>query len=329
MGSGGLCVKWVILIRSIGIPDMRYSLRQIEVFATVARLGGITRAGDALALSQSATSTALAELEKAHDCRLFDRVGKSLRLNASGKQLLPKAVELLDRAAEIEDILAGRAGLGPLHVGATLTIGNYLATLIVADLLRKHGEARIRLTVHNTATIIEQIANHTLDIGLVEGPCHHPDLHVEPWVDDELVVFCDPSHPFARRRKIAPTALMAEPWILRERGSGTREVFDQAVHRLGLEPNVRLELEHTEAIKRAVESGLGLGCISRLALREAFRRGSLVALKTPELALARRFQFVWHRDKYATAAMREFFSACKALSAGAKRSDLIDLPYIP
>lgn len=308
---------------------MRYSLRQMEVFATVARLGSVTGASGALALSQSATSTALAELERAYDCRLFDRIGKSLQLNASGKQLLPKAVELLDRAAEIEDILAGRAGLGPLHIGATLTIGNYLATLIVAELLQKHGEARIELTVHNTATIVEQIANYTLDIGLVEGPCHHPDLHIEPWVDDELVVFCPPSHPFARKRKIPLAALMTEPWILRERGSGTREVFDQAVHQLGLEPKVRLELEHTEAIKRAVESGLGLGCISRLALREAFRRGSLVALKIPELALARRFQFVWHRDKYATASMREFLAACKALSAGARRSDEIDLPYIP
>jgi DNA-binding transcriptional LysR family regulator len=308
---------------------MRFSLRQAEIFATVARLGSVTQAAEALSLSQSAASTALAEFERLYDLRLFDRIGKSLRLNASGEQLLPKVVELLDRAAEVEDMLAGRAGLGPLHIGATLTIGNYLATLIVAGLLQKHGEAKIQLTVHNTATIIEQVAGYSLDIGLLEGTCHHPDLHVEPWVDDELVVFCPPNHPFARKRKLDLDALMAEPWILREQGSGTRALFDQATDRLGLKPTVRLELEHTEAIKRAVESGLGLGCLSRLALREAFRRGSLVPLKTPELELRRRFQFVWHKDKYHTAAMREFLSACRAMTAGVKRSDEIDLPYIP
>ncbi|RTL58196.1 MAG: LysR family transcriptional regulator [Rhodocyclaceae bacterium] len=308
---------------------MRFSLRQAEIFASVARLGSVTKAADALSLSQSAASTALAEFERLYDCRLFDRIGKALRLNTQGEQLLPKVVELLDRAAEVEDMLAGRAGLGPLHIGATLTIGNYLAALIVADLLHKHGEARIQLTVHNTATIVEQVAGYSLDIGLVEGACHHPDLHVEPWVDDELVVFCAPSHPFARKRKVDLQALMAEPWLLRERGSGTREVFDQAVHRLGLEPVVRLELEHTEAIKRAVESGLGIGCISRLALREAFRRGSLVPLKTPELELRRRFQFVWHKDKYHTATLRAFLAACRAMTAGVTRSDEIPLPYIP
>ncbi|MCK9282993.1 MAG: LysR family transcriptional regulator [Rhodocyclaceae bacterium] len=308
---------------------MRFSLRQTEVFVAVARRGSVSAAAEQLALSQSAASTSLSDMERQFDCQLFDRIGKALRLNTLGEQLLPKAVELLDRAREIEDLLAGRAGLGPLRIGATLTIGNYLATLIVAGMLQKHGEARIQLNVHNTATIVEQVAGFDLDVGMIEGACHHPDLHVEPWLEDELVVFCPPDHPLARKRALSMERLMQEPWILRERGSGTREVFDQAVHRAGLEPRVRLELEHTEAIKRAVESGLGIGCISRLALREAFRRGSLVALKTPPLDLRRRFQFLWHTDKYHTAAMREFLAACHALSAGATRSDQIELPYIP
>lgn len=308
---------------------MKFSLRQAEVFVAVARSGTVSAAAEQLSLSQSAASSALSDMERQFDCLLFDRVGKSLRLNSLGEQVLPRAVELLDRAREIEDLLAGRAGLGPLRIGATLTIGNYLGPLIVADLLRRHPEARISLTVHNTATIVEQLAGFEIDLGLIEGPCRHPDLRVEPWVDDELAVFCPPAHPLAGKRRVAPSTLMEQPWILRERGSGTREVFDRAVHRLGLEPHVRLELEHTEAIKRAVESGLGLGCISRLALREAIRRGSLVALRTPEFELRRRFQFVRHKDKYATSVLREFLAACRALTAGVRRSDLIDLPYIP
>lgn len=308
---------------------MKFSLRQLQVFVAVARSGSVSHAAGVIALSQSATSTALSEFERQFDCRLFDRVGKTLRINALGEQLLPKAVELLDRAGEIEEMLEGRAGLGSLRIGATLTIGNYLATLIVADFLQRHAEARVQLTVHNTATIVEQVAGFELDLGLIEGPCHHPDLEVQPWVLDELVVFAPPDHPLVRRRKVAIEDLLSEPWILREKGSGTREVFEQALRRFHVEPTIRLELEHTEAIKRAVESGLGLGCISRLALKEAFRRGSLAPIRTPDLDLRRSFQFLWHKNKYQTSALREFLAACRAMSAGAKRSDLIDLPYIP
>ena len=307
---------------------MKFSLRELEVFVAVARTGSVSRAAGVVALSQSAASTALGELERQFDCRLFERVGKSLRINTLGEQLLPKAVELLDRAAEIEALLEGRTGLGSLRIGATLTIGNYLATLIVADFLQRHGEAKIQLSVHNTATIVEQVAGYELDLGLIEGACRHPELEVQPWVDDELVVFAAPDHPLTRRRKVSLDVLMRERWILREAGSGTREVFEQALRPHGLEPRIRLELEHTEAIKRAVESGLGLGCISRLALREAFRRGSLAPIRTPELNLGRRFQFVWHKGKYQTATLREFLAACRAMSAGARRRDLIDLPYI-
>ncbi len=310
---------------------MKFSLRQIGVFVAVARLGSVSRAADAVALSQSAASTALSELESQFNCRLFERVGKRLQINTLGEQLLPKAVELLDRTAEIEALLEGRTGLGVLRIGATLTIGNYLATLIVADFLQQHPEAKVQLKVHNTATIVEQVAGYELDLGLIEGSCRHPDLVTLPWVHDELVVFAAPDHPLVRQQNVPIETLMEERWILREQGSGTREVFEQALRPFHVEPamRLRLELEHTEAIKRAVESGLGIGCISRLALRDAFRRGSLAPINTPMLDLTRRFQFLWHRDKYHTAVLREFLTACQTMSAGAARSDLIALPEIP
>lgn len=155
-----------------------------------------------------------------------------------------------------------------------------------------------------------------------------PDLEVQPWVEDELVVFCAPQHPLATLGRADIESLSQEAWILREQGSGTRLTFDQAMrhHRANL--NIRLELEHTEAIKRAVESGLGIGCISRLALRDAFRRGSLVAVETPELDLMRQFYFIWHKQKYQTSAMREFLELCRSFTAGFTRSDEIVLPPI-
>jgi DNA-binding transcriptional LysR family regulator len=151
---------------------------------------------------------------------------------------------------------------------------------------------------------------------------------VQPWVADELVVFAAPEHPLAKLNKVSMERLLEEPWILREKGSGTRETFDRAFHNQHAQLNIRLELEHTEAIKRAVESNLGISCISRLALKDALRRGSLVELPTPDLNLGRYFYILWHKQKYQTAGMREFIDLCKTMTAGVERSDLVDLPEI-
>lgn len=307
---------------------MKYSLRQLEIFVAISRTESVTRAADELSLSQSATSTALGEFERQFDLQLFDRIGKSLRINETGRQLLPRAVELLDRAHEIEALLQGHAGFGYMKIGATLTVGNYLATLLVARFLQEHPESRIQLQVHNTSTIVQQIVNHELDLGLIEGDSHHPDIEVQPWIADELVVFSAPDHPLAKVSHISIEQLLQEPWILREKGSGTRETFDRALKNNHAKLNIRLELEHTEAIKRAVESGLGIGCISRLALKDAFRRGSLVPLDTPDLNLGRYFYFLWHKQKYQTTGMREFIALCKEMTAGVERSDLVNLPDI-
>ena len=307
---------------------MKYSLRQLEIFVAISRTESVSRASEALSLSQSATSTALSELERQFDLQLFDRVGKSLRINETGQQLLPRAVELLDRAKEIENLLQGHVGFGHMRIGATLTVGNYLATILVARFLQEHPESRIQLKVHNTSTIVQQIANHELDLGLIEGDCNHPDIEVQPWIADELVVFSAPNHPLAKQRKVSLEQLLHEDWILREKGSGTRETFDRALHSHHSKLKIRLELEHTEAIKRAVESGLGIGCISRLALKDAFRRGSLVPISTPNLNLSRFFYFLWHRQKYQTTGIREFLDLCKSLTVGIERSDLVNLPEI-
>ncbi|MBU1329228.1 MAG: LysR family transcriptional regulator [Gammaproteobacteria bacterium] len=307
---------------------MRFTLRQLQVFVAVAQQESVSRAAQSLSLSQSATSTALTELERQTDCQLFDRAGKRLSLNALGHQLVPQAVALIDQAKEIERLLGGKSGFGSLNVGATLTVGNYLATLLIGSFMQRHPECRVKLQVHNTAHVVQQIAHYELDLGLIEGDCHHPDIEVQPWVEDELVVFCAPSHPLAAAGQADLQALSEEAWILREQGSGTRLTFDQAMRHHPRALNIRLELEHTEAIKRAVESGLGIGCISRLALRDAFRRGSLVAVETPDLDLRRQFYFIWHKQKYQTAAMREFLELCRAMTAGVRRSDEIVLPPV-
>jgi DNA-binding transcriptional LysR family regulator len=305
---------------------MRITLRQMEIFAAIARTDNVSRAAESLSMSQSAASNALVELERQFDCPLFDRIGKSLRLNGTGRGLLPQAENMLARAAEIEGYLAGGV-LGPLTVGATLTIGNYLATLVVAEYLRRHPTSKIQLHVANTHRIVEQLKHYELDIGLIEGEANDPDLLLEPWLDDALVVFCAPHHPLAELKNVDPALLADQKWIVREQGSGTRALFDRVIAKALPTLHIQLELEHTEAIKRAVESGLGIGCLSRLSLREAFRRGSLVEIETPQFDLRRHFYFARHRHRHVGPAALHFLALCREISGSATGTDTLQLPF--
>lgn len=304
---------------------MRLTLRQLHVFTCIAQQQNVSKAAKHLAMSQSAASTALKELELSYNCKLFDRAGKRLIINALGLELLPRALALLEQAQSVEALLSDNHGFGSLSVGATMTIGNYLATLLIGHFMQQHPDCKVRLHVHNTEQIVQKITRYQLDLGLIEGHYHDSNIIAEPWIADELVVFCAPQHPLAQQGHARLSELSNEAWIVREQGSGTRLAFEQAFLPHQYKPNIRLELEHTEGIKRAVESSLGIGCISRLALRDAFRRGSLVAIETPELNLTRQFTFIWHKHKYQTDAMHEFLTRCRTLTANIERSDQIDL----
>lgn len=304
---------------------MRLTLRQLQVFTCIAQHQSVSQAADQLAMSQSAASTSLKELERSYDCLLFDRAGKRLIINALGLELLPRALALLEQAQALESLLTDNHGFGSLSVGATMTIGNYLATLLIGHFMQLYPSCKVRLHVHNTAQIVQQIANYQLDLGLIEGYYQDNDIVAEPWVADELVVFCAPQHPLAQQGRASLAELTNEAWIVREQGSGTRLAFERAFQHHQRPVHIRLELEHTEGIKRAVESGLGIGCISRLALRDAFRRGTLVALETPELNLTRQFTFIWHKHKFHSDAMSEFLNLCRTLTKNIQRSDQVDL----
>src|SRR5690606_32391289 len=155
--------------------------------------------------------------------------------------------------------------------------------------------ADIALQVANTEAIAEQVASFELDMGLIEGELQHPDLDIAHWRGDELVVFAAPNHPLAGAAALSDTDLRSLPWIVREHGSGTRQTFDRAMHGILTDLHIAMELQHTEAIKRAVEAGLGVGCLSRVCLVEAFKRVSLVPLPVPSRDFRREWFLITHR----------------------------------
>ena len=289
---------------------MRYSLRQLEVFLATARYENVTRAAETLAMSQSAASGSLKELERQFDMKLFDRLGKRLQLSELGQQLRPQAESLLEQARSLEQALTGEEVVGRLEIGATLTIGNYIAVNMIADFRQQNARSDIILRVANTETIAKQVAGFELDMGLIEGELQHPDLDIVHWRRDELVVFAAPNHPLATSTALSDQDLLTLPWIVREPGSGTRQAFDRAMQGILTDLHIGMELQHTEGIKRAVEAGLGVGCLSQICVAEAFKRGSLVPLKVPGRDFRREWYLITHRDKFHSAALKRWLTLC-------------------
>jgi len=289
---------------------VRYTLRQLEVFLAIARFENVSRAAELLSMSQSAASGALAELEMQFDMQLFERHGKRVRLSEHGRQLRTQAQALLDQAQGLQDGFLQGEEVGALRVGATLTIGNYLAVPMIAQFRQLYPNARVKLSVANTEAVANAVANFDLDVGLVEGELNRVELQVQRWRSDELVVFAAPDHPLASLKQVGDEQLAAQQWILREPGSGTRQAFDRAMH--GILPllDISMELQHTEAIKRAVESQLGVGCLSRISLTDAFDRGSLAPVPVPQRDFSRQLNIITHREKFHSVALTHWLRCC-------------------
>ncbi|MGB7480219.1 MAG: LysR family transcriptional regulator [Burkholderiaceae bacterium] len=294
---------------------MRLTLRQLQIFAAVADAGSTAAGADRAALSQSAASAAINELEGLLQARLFDRVGKRLVINDNGRLLLPQARQMLDAAATIERqfAAAGEGGSG-LCIGASTTIGSYVLPAILAALHGGSGRAAPRVVIANSAAVAAAVAAFEVDAGLIEGPCHEPQVVAEPWIEDELIVVCWPGHTVlgaGRTRKATLAALRDAGWLLREPGSGTREAVEHALlpHLHRLRPAG--EFGNSEAIKHAAAEGLGIACLSRSVVADLLASGRLVEVATPLPPLTRRFFLIRQRDKILSARLAAFLQMCR------------------
>ncbi|MCO7231808.1 MULTISPECIES: LysR substrate-binding domain-containing protein [Cobetia] len=284
--------------------QIHITLRQLQVFVAVTRHGSVSAAAREIGLSQSAASQGLSELERHLEVQLFERLGRRLALNANGRRLLARAEQLLEQTHALE-LEAREPGVvdgnlrGELEIAASATIGTWLLPGLAGAFMREHPGTELNLRLRNTHQVVEAVLNYDAELGLIEGDCHAPRLMSQTWREDELVVVAPPSHPLAMRgTALSDEDLATADWILREGGSGTRAVFERALHGRIERLKVRMELGQHEAIKQAVFAGLGLGCLSRLSVAAEIARGELVVLATPQLNLKRRFSMLWHPERY-------------------------------
>jgi DNA-binding transcriptional LysR family regulator len=292
---------------------MKFTIRQLQIFLAVAKHQNISKAAQSLHMSQSAASEALLNLEHMYEVSLFDRVSNKLALNAIGHTLRREAENLIAHCQSFEEKLLDHTDVGHIKVGASFTIGNHLATRYLAGYLANYPEADVQLDIANTPDVVARVLNFDVDIGMIEGEVHHRELELIPWREDELIVFCAADHPLARKKTLTSKDIKEALWILREPDSGARHTFDRALAGLLPDINIYLELRHNEAIKNAVESGLGIGCLSQIVLKKNFANGDLVPLTLPRRNMRRTFYFALAKKRFRLESVKSWMETCRSM----------------
>ncbi|SDP73608.1 LysR substrate-binding domain-containing protein [Desulforhopalus singaporensis] len=297
---------------------MSITLRQLEIFIAVAETAQVTKASKKLFVTQSAVSMALAELENQLGGSLFDRHGRSLLLNARGRFLLPLAKDITCQVSNIENIMSERNDTldGAIDIVASTTLGNYILPYLIGAFKRVHPNVHVNLLVYNTRYAEKMVLEKDVDVGFVEGPLSgHSEIQERDWFEDELVVLCGPTDPLAHNEVFnIDKDLKGKKWIMRESGSGTAAVVRERFGKYMEQVNVVMEMGHPEAVKKGVESGAGITCLSALSICREAENGWLKGLKIEGLNMKRQLRIIQRTDLDMSDALAEFLSFCDVMT---------------
>lgn len=286
---------------------------KLRVFCTVAETKSFSKASEIIHLTQPAVSLQIQALEETYETKLFDRSSSTVVLTPAGEILYRYAKEILTLYAQADKDIGEITGLvkGSISVGASTTIGNYLLPSVISDFKSKNPKIKIHLLVGNTRRIVELLNAGNLDMGLVEGETTRYKIISEKLLSDELCLIVSAHHPWAKRKEISLLDIIKEPFIFREEGSGTRQVIESYFNSRGISTqnlNITTILGSTEAIKDAVENGIGIAVMSKWAVRRENRFGSLKLLKFKEGRMLRDFFLVFNKNTVTSYAVDEFLT---------------------
>ena len=283
--------------------------RRLQVFHAVARLLSFTKAAEVLHMTQPAVTFQIRQLEDQFDTRLFDRAHNRVSLTEAGHVAFEYAEIIFEKYSELENAIRDVTGSisGSLTLGASTTISEYMLPALLGDFNAKNPEVLLRLRVSNTEGIVSMVENNVIDLGVVEGPVTNKNLLAEVCRQDDMVVVVPPDHDLAKLKSVTVEKMLEYPFICREEGSGTREVISEHLKAQGVGKHALkscLELGSPEAIKGAIQAGMGVSVLSSVSLVKELKLGILktVPLNPP---LSREFSFVRQRQKFRVRTMEE------------------------
>ncbi len=289
------------------------TLAHLRAFCAVVEHNGFAAAAEVLDTSQPAISLHVRALERHYSLTLLRRLPRGVRLTEAGEAVYRHATTMLRALAVMDEEMAAQRGLdrGHLLIGGSTTVANYVLPALLGAFKEAYPAIQVALVVENTALIAGRVAGQTLALAFIEGPvpqAYAPALQVAPFRDDDLVLVTPARGPLARRGPVLLADLATLPFLMREPGSGTRQVLEQALGEVGAGVRVHLELGHTEAIKTAVGLGLGVSILSRQAVAHECRTGELRAVRVDGLQLRRAYTAITARQTYLTPAERAFLA---------------------
>ena len=262
-------------------------------------------------MTQPAVTFQVRQLEEYFNTRLFDRTHNRISLTDAGSRVFGYADRIFELYGEMENSVRELTGevSGLLILGASTTIAEYMLPALLGDFKRKYPDVNVRLKVSNTEGVVQMVENNVIDLGVVEAPVGNKNLAVEVCRNDQLVLIVPVGHPLAERESVPINELTEYPYICREEGSGTREVIAEYMQENNLKGslNISMELGSPEAVKGAVEAGMGISVVSRATVSKELLLGSLVALNL-EPQLERPFSFVHQKQKFRLRAMDELLA---------------------
>ncbi len=290
--------------------------RRLQVFHTVARLLSFTKAAESLHMTQPAVTFQVRQLEEYFNTRLFDRTHNRISLTAAGERVYEYAAQIFDLYAKMDNTVRDMTGeiSGVLIIGASTTIAEYMLPALLGDFNKKYPDVNVHLKVSNSDGIVSMVENNDIDLGVVEAPVMNKNLVVENCRNDRLVAVVYPAHELASKKKVMVQDLVTQPYIAREEGSGTREVIEEYLAGTGMKPadlSVTMELGSPEAIKGAVEAGMGISIVSEVTIHKELQLGTLVSLEL-DPPLERPFSFVHQKQKFRQRAMDELLEFARA-----------------
>jgi len=288
------------------------TLRHIKIFLAVCENGyNVTKAADALFMTQPAVSLALKELEGYYGVLLFERMSRQLFITEAGKQMREYATHILSLFDHMEKGLRDWDSLGILRVGASVTIGSQFMPSYISAYSILHPGMDVRVCISSSELLEEKLQSNKLDFAFIEGAVQTPNLISEEYMEDSLTAICSVNGPFSYGERVSVEQFKQQRFLLRERGSGTREEFDSATQAAGFSVVPVWEATSTTALVNAVIHGLGIAVLPRRMILGPLNHGLILAFDVDGINFQRKFSILYHKNKFLTQSAREFIELCK------------------
>jgi DNA-binding transcriptional LysR family regulator len=276
----------------------------------VSDLGSMTAAAKALFIAQPTVSQAIIELEDYYGIKLFDRLSKRLFITEKGRQLLSYARHITALVNEMDQVMKNPDESGMIKIGASLTIGTYLLPKLVNEFAKYYPLLQVKAITKNTQEIEALLMQNDIDFAVVEGVVHNPDIITTAFMDDELLLVCGRAYPLYKRARISIADMRNLHFIVREQGSGTRELFENIMDLREINWHLAWECNGSDVLKSAAINGVGVAVISQRLVENEMKTGELWSIKVEDIELKRKFSVIYHKNKYITDAMKAFIDLC-------------------